>query len=162
MDDQDIQHIHETVQYTIEFFHRSTNSLALRQPGLEMRKSYATSYIQAINFFLEPVGKKLIGEVISVDGPEHLLAIKFSQRMLEEKVPDVQLVSADRDKGRALSGLHQLSTEAISHAMYYRRTFKIYDENGTSFFIIKPSERLYWTRGAALSDAEETLAELIQ
>lgn len=160
LDDQAIQHIDETIQYTIEFFHRSTNSLALKQPTLEMRKAYAASYIKSINFYLEPVGKKLTSAVVFTDESAPLQTVKFSLRTLTEKIPDVEETLADNKMRQALSGLHQLNTEPLSKMLYHKRNFKIYDENGMTFYIVKPSERLHWTIGAALNDVEETLAEL--
>lgn len=160
LDEQEIQHIYETVQYTIGFFNNSISSIALDNSSIEMRRSYATSYIKSINFYLEPVGRKLTSAVVYTDESLPLYAIKFSLRMLDEKIPDVQEIPADHYINRALSGLNRIGTESLSEMFYHRRNFKIY-EDGSNFYIIKPAERRLWTVGAALSDVEEAIAELI-
>ncbi len=160
LDEQEIQHIYETVQYTIGFFNNFTNSKALENSSIEMRKSYAASYIKSINFYLEPVGRKLTSAVVHTDESIPLYAVKFSLRTLDDKIPDIQEIPSNRYLNEALSGLNQISTESLSEMNYHRRNFKIY-EDGSTFYIIKPTERRLWTVGAALSDVEETIAELI-
>ncbi len=161
LDEQEVQHLHQTVQYTIGFFNNSISSIALQNSSIEMRRSYAESYIKSINFYLEPVGRKLTSAVIYSDGSMPLYAVKFSMRSLDEKIPDVEDVPADHNINQALSRLNRINTESLSEMLYHRRNFKIYDADGSTFFIIKPTEQRLWTVGAALSDVEETIAELI-
>jgi hypothetical protein len=63
---------------------------------------------------------------------------------------------------KVLPKLQKLSIDPFSREMYHRRNFRIYDRITDTVSIIKPSESRLWTTGAALRDAEETLAELSQ
>lgn len=161
LDEQEVQHIQETVHYTISFFNNPTGSLALEGSSLEMRRNYALSYIKSINFYLEPTGKKITSDVIDRDDATSLCAVKFSLRDLQEAIPDVQEIATDQNTREALIGLEHISSEKFSETLYLRRNFKLYDHGGTVFYIVKPPECCYWTIGAALSDAEESLVELL-
>ena len=174
LSERETQHIQETVQYTIDFFNYNTISLALEPPSVEMCKRYATSYLQSMNFYLKAVGKKITSDVFYLEPDRKkvsdmsnltasipLCTISFSLRDLEEQTPDVQAIKADQSMQDALAGLQRLSTERLSETFYLRRDFKLYEHEGTVFYIAKPSECRHWTIGAALSDVEEAIAEVL-
>jgi hypothetical protein len=161
LNEQEIQHIRATVQFTIDFFNSPEKSLALQRPAMEMLQSYAESYIRLINFYLEPVGKKLTATVyVAEKSPLH--TIRFSSRLLSEDVPNIDLSLPNDYMRRALSELNILSNERVSQRMYHRRNFRIYNNNEDALYIVKPAEQRHWTVSAALKDAEETVAELTQ
>jgi methylase of polypeptide subunit release factors len=174
LSEQETQHIQETVQYTIDFFNHTTTSLALEPPSVEMCKKYAKSYLQSMNFYLEPAGKKITSDVFYLEPDRKkisdisnptasipLCTIRFSLKDLEDQTPDVQAIKADQSMQEALTSLQRLSTEKFSETFYLKRDFKLYEHEGTVFYITKPSERRYWTIGAALSDVEEAIAEFM-
>ncbi|MGB8345217.1 MAG: hypothetical protein WCD86_10060, partial [Ktedonobacteraceae bacterium] len=164
LSEREKQHIHETIEYTIKFFHRPETSLALKEPSsLEMEKTYAQSYMQSLNFYLEMVDRKLTSTVYAhAQEKSPLLVVKFSLNMLDAGIADIREEAPDDEMRQALSKLSKLSTERVSGRMYHRRNFKIYEnDDEDTLYIVKPAERRYWTIGAALSDAEETLADLM-
>jgi type I restriction-modification system DNA methylase subunit len=161
LDQQEIQHIQETVQYTISFFNSPVHSPALKHSSPEMRKAYALAYIKSLHFYLEPTGKKLTSEFIDIDNSTSFCGVKFSLKNLAEDVPNIQEREIDQVTRKTLDALKMLSVEKCSETLYLRRNFRIYDQGGTIFYIVKPPECYNWTLGAALSDAEETLAELL-
>ncbi len=125
-----------------------------------MQKTYAETYINSINYYLEPVQRKLIATVYE-DETLPLLGIQFTSRDLDEEVPTVQVSPPTETMRRTLPNLYKLSFEQFSRETYHRRTFRIYDDQKT-FSVFKPAERRLWTLSAALSDAEETLTALLR
>lgn len=165
LDNTDIQIIRQTVQHTIKFFHYPKNSLAQDKPTLEMQELYARAYVNAINFYLEPVGKKL-SSIIYFDkknDKDPLRTVRFSLHEQDNVIPDVQIISPDDNMRKALAGLHQLDMEPLPGRMYHRRHYRIYDYNndGETFYIIKPAEKRLWTISASYADVDETIAELM-
>lgn len=161
----EIQLIHETVHYTLGFFYSPENSSAQLRPTAEMRLSYAQSYVNVINFYLEPIGRKLKA-VIYLDENGHLpyLVTQFFSESLHENADYVEISPPDEQMKSSLVQLQKISIERTSRQIYHRRNFRIYDHNGNSdsIFIIKPAEQRLWTTSAALCDAEETIAELLR
>ncbi len=160
LNNQEIQIIEETIQFTINFFNSPEKSAALQKPGVSMYTSYAETYMNAINFYLEPVGRKLIATVF-VDESLPINGVQFISVKHEEEIPNIKLTAPNAAMYRTLPKLHQISLENFARDMYYRRNYRIYDSKD-SFSIFKPAESRLWTTSAALSDAEDTIAELLQ
>jgi type I restriction-modification system DNA methylase subunit len=162
LNEREKQHIQETIEYTIKFFHRPETYLTQKEPpSLEMKKLYARSYMQSINFYLHMVDRKLVSTVY-VQEKTPMLAVKFSLNMLDAEMTDIQEEVANDEMRQVLSNLSKLSIERVLGRMYHRRNFRIYaDGDEDTLYMVKPSEVRYWTIAAALSDAEETLADII-
>lgn len=165
LDERDVQLIKETILQTIGFFNSPDGSIAQQKPTIEMQSAYAESYIELINFYLEPMGRKLIATIYSEENDMlqlPLLTIQFSSTILEEQVPHIRIRPPGEQMRLALSGLDKISNERFSRRMYHRRNFRVYDKTQDTLSIVKPAEQRLWTTTAALDDAEETVAELSQ
>lgn len=160
LSDQEILMVNETVESTISFFNSPEKSMSLQRPTVNIQTSYAEAYIESINFYLEPVGRKLTATVY-IDEVLPMLGVRFTSRKLHEEDPSVQISFPDTYMRRTLPNLYRLSFERLSRGLYHRRNFRVYDKP-ESFSIFKPAERRLWTISAALSDADETIAELLQ
>jgi len=160
LSEQEIQFIRETVLYTIDFFNSPEKSSAQREPTFEMCQAYAETYIRSINFYLQPIGRRLIATIYYEEGVP-LLAIQFSSQMSLADIPEIQITPPNNIRD-VLLGLRKLSSEAFGTKMYYRRNFRFYDKATDSLTIAKPPERRLWTTSAALSDAEVTIIEMSQ
>lgn len=166
LDEQQKQHIRETLSYTINFFHRPKgyfDSLAHESVLAEIRKmqeSYALAYMKSLNFYVSEVDKKLTSTIYRQDNLP-LLTVKFSLHDSDEMIADIQEDIPDDSMSQVLSNLDKLSTEYVGGSIYQRRNIRIYDDGDEILYRIKPIEPRYWTIGAALSDAEETFADLM-
>jgi methylase of polypeptide subunit release factors len=156
---QEARVIHETVQNAIGFFNSPVNSQAQKRPSIDTQLEYAETYIKSINFYLEPLGKKLIARVHN-DEDAPLLAVEFFSRSIEEDVPNVRIADQNDTIHRVLIGLSRLNTEHLGKRIYHRRNFRIYDKTEDALSIIKPAEQRLWTTYIALGDAEETVIEM--
>ncbi len=160
LSEQEIRLIRETVEYTIGFFNSPDGSLAQKKPTIEMRMSYAKAYIEAINFYLEPVGKKMVA-IIYDDETAPLLINKLFSVNINNSMPEVQICALGGDVRRVLFRLQRVSDEPIGRGIFHRRSFRLYDKIEDALFVIKPAEQRLWTTSAALSDAEETVIEML-
>lgn len=158
---QEILHIRETVRYAIGFFNSPDRSLAVQRPPIEMLKAFAEAYIQTINLYLKPVGKKLTA-MLYIDEKAALYTIQFSSKYLHEDILDITSALPDSHMRQALAGLRDLSSERVLQKLYHRRNFRIYNKDNDTLYLVKPPEQRLWTVTAALNDAEETVSELTQ
>lgn len=160
LSEQEVRLIEETVQYTIGFFNSPERSIALQQPTVDMQVSYAKTYVEALNFYLEPIGRKLTATLF-IDQTLPMIGVRFVSIKREEEIPDIQLSVPNTHMFEALSNLHQMNLEKVSRKVYLRRNYRIYDSKD-AISIFKPAECRLWTTSSALSDAEETIAELLR
>lgn len=161
LSEQEIQFIRETIQYTIKFFYSPEKSSAQNEPTSEMCNAYAETYIRSINFYLKPIGRKLIATIYYEVGAP-LLAIQISSERSVVNIPEIQIAPLNSYIRDVLLGLRKLSSETFGTKMYYLRNFRFYDKETDSLTIAKPPERRLWTTSAALSDAEVTIIEMSQ
>ncbi|MDQ2714846.1 MAG: SAM-dependent methyltransferase [Chloroflexota bacterium] len=159
LSEQEIQHIKETLQYTIGFFNSPKQSDALKKPDTSMLVSYAEAFINSINFYLESSGRKFIAQVYNE--VSSLYMIQFNAVNKDEEVPTIQLKHADNRMREVLTRLPYLATEPVSRKIYHKRSFRLYDKAYDIMYIAKPAERRYWTIGAALNDVGETISTLV-
>jgi N-6 DNA Methylase len=160
LSEQEVRLIEDTVQYTIGFFNSPERSIALQQPTVDMQVSYAKTYVEALNFYLEPIGRRLTATLF-VGQNLPMIGVRFVSIKREEETPDIQLAIPNAHMLEALPNLRQMSFENFSRNIYHRRNYRIYD-NKDAISIFKPAESRLWTTSSALSDAEETIAELLQ
>jgi methylase of polypeptide subunit release factors len=158
LSEQEVQFIRETVLYTIDFFNSPQKSSAQREPTSEICRAYAEAYIRSINFYLQPIGRKLVA-TIYYEEKASLLAIQFTSQISSTVIAETQIVPSYNIR-EVLTGLGKLSNEAFGTKMYYRRNFRFYDKETDSLTIAKPPERRLWTTSAALNDAEVTILEM--
>ena len=160
LSEQEVRLIEDTVQYTIGFFNSPERSMALQQPTVDMQVSYAKTYVEALNFYLEPIDRKLTATLF-VDQNLPMVGVRFVSIKREEEIPAIQLAIPNAHMFEALPNLQQMGLEKFSRNMYHRRNYRIYDSKD-AISIFKPAESRLWTTSSALSDAEETIAELLQ
>nr|MBA2285514.1 N-6 DNA methylase [Ktedonobacteraceae bacterium] len=156
---QEIQHIQETLQYTIGFFNSPRQSDALKKPQVSMLVSYVEAYINSINFYLASTNKKLIARIYNEVAS--LCTIQFNAVNRDEAVPSIQVVQPDANMSQVLTRLRRLDTEPVSRNIYHKRSFRIYDREYDTIYMAKPAEQRYWTIGAALNDVGETISTLV-
>ncbi len=160
LSDNDIKLIDETVKYTISFFNSSEKSISLQRPTSDLQQNYAQTFIDFINFYLEPVGRKLVAKIF-IDDKLPMLAVQFTSKIAQEEVPTIQITNTDPHMDQAIPHFSSLAIEKLPGNLYYRRNFRVYEDQET-FSVLKPAEARLWTTGAALVDANETIAELLQ
>jgi N-6 DNA Methylase len=159
LNEQEVRLIDECVQYTIGFFNSPEKSIALQQPTDAMQVSYAKTYVEALNFYLEPIGRKLTATLFN-DQSLPMIGVRFVSVRREEDIPAIQQLPPNSSMFEALPNLYHLSLERSSKNVYHRRNYRIYDSKD-AISIFKPAEGRLWTSSSALKDAEETIAELL-
>ncbi len=166
LDQNEIEIVHETIAQTIGFFNNPERSLALRRPDPYMLIRYTQAFIDTLNYYLSPVDLRSTGEIL-FDSNLNMLPVKFDIVPSILDVPNVTESSPNDATKDAIKLFWLLGNENISDTFRYRRNIRIFSipdpgQGSNGFYLIKPLEQRHWTIGAAISDAEGVILEIVQ
>ncbi len=148
--------IKDALNITIDLRRRRGDSHALKRPTREEMVAYCRQMIDVIRPLLATRNERgIIAEILDV-GPSPLGVVNF--RMVAAKAGGQSVrtveVAALNDVLRRIE--QQLETKIIDR-VYSQRLLHVYA--GDDLYVVKPAELRYWSRSAALNDADEILAQ---
>jgi SAM-dependent methyltransferase len=149
--------VEDMLDLTIDYQRKHGKSKALGTPDMAYRKQYAESLMGIIQPLLTTSRRQsLAAEVYDVEGPLRVVRFQFVRGNNSE--PKVSLVA--REELSAILGRIAASVDnEMSKQLYTRRHLRLYAEN--TFYIVKPAQRRFWSRSAAMADADSVLKDLI-
>ncbi|MCI0692778.1 SAM-dependent methyltransferase [candidate division KSB1 bacterium] len=153
--------IQDTINYGIDFFYwakkprrKPSGSESVRHPDAKLLEEYAEAFIETVKTLLQYQGKKLIANVYQDGAPLSVVGFKLVNCT---DAHEVQIVK-DVDKlQETLKRLDRLLLDRQTPRLYMRRHVRIYD--GSWLYLVRPSERRFWTRSQARADADGALME---
>jgi len=150
--------VEDMVNQTIDFQRNHEKSKALLPaPPIECR-AYAKGLIDVIQPFLQTRGKRrLVADVLNVDAPLRVARFKIMRNVPNGR-PSV-LVEKAADLPSVLHEVARNLDEQIAFGVHTRRHLRVY--SGDTFYILKPSQRRFWTRSAGLIDGDSVLKDLL-
>lgn len=155
------QLLQDTLDYGIEFFYWSKRKQrkfggikAVQHPDTGMLKAYADTFIETVTALLRYQGQTL-NALVYQDGTP-LSVIGFELVSLAD-AKETQIVESKNALREILRRLDQMLLERRTQALYMRRHVRIYD--GTRLYLVRPSERRFWTRSQARVDADSIVVE---
>ncbi|HUU22237.1 MAG TPA: SAM-dependent methyltransferase, partial [Phycisphaerae bacterium] len=99
--------------------------------------------------------RTMAAEVLDV-GAAPLAVVLFRMLARPDRRPPVVRTEA-RGLAPALSAIEERLHVEIADEVFAKRFLRVYGKD--ELYVIKPAELRYWTRSAALNDADEILAE---
>lgn len=148
--------VKDTVSITIDLYMNREESAALRQPSIPELELYATELISSIQPFLQTLRERiLVADVIQVD-KSPLQVVKFSFLPTPGREHVVQITQAQELKA-VLNRIAEQLPQQIADRIFTRRDLRIY--SGQDIYIVKPTQKRYWSRSAGLNDADLILSE---
>lgn len=150
--------VQDTVNLTIDLHTRRERSIAFERPDISELKAYALQLMGVLQPFLNTLNESaVIAEVINV-GAAPLQVIKFSIVDAGQAKEPISIVDA-RGLESVLNNIAENLPERLADYVYVRRVLRIYADN--DFYVVKPSQRRYWSRSAGLNDGDAVIAEHI-
>ncbi len=151
--------VDDMIDYTIDLFlnrRLKGHKMGIRPPKLAQKIKYAERLCNLLNSILEFEGKNLIYMVYDIKEDSPLSVIEVKQ------VP--QKTSNQGNSITRIEGLEELLIKIskslknqISERIYVLGHLRIYE--GEHLYIIKPSERRFWSESAALNDGDVIIRE---
>jgi len=151
--------VSDTVQFTIPFAFHPTASRATDTPDSGMLDTYSQIVESTFNDIFSHGDSKLNRWVYPTT---NTLSVVGFGRAGSDSVAPSTIGLSDESTDKLLSQLNdKLSSPrgVVNNSLYVRRHARIYD--GDTIYVIKPSEKRFWTRSMARNDADEIIAELL-
>jgi len=155
------QLVQDTVDYGIEFFYWSKRkrrkpgeTKAIQHPDTEMLKAYADTFVKTVKALLRYQGQTLNALVYQDGTPLSVVAFELVN---PDDAHETQILESEGALRGVLHRLDRLLLEKRTEALYMRRHVRVYD--GDWLYLVRPSERRFWTYSQALADADSVIAE---
>ena len=151
--------IDDTLNLAVKSFHPRENTAKEKIPTLidvndEQTKEYAKTLCEMLNNFGEGSKFKVKGEVYK-GMPYSVVHISLSDRIKK----DVPILESKEDLAKILQRMGHLLQQKRGQFVFCQN-LKVFDKN--SLYILKPMQMRFWSRTAALNDADEIAGSIIQ
>jgi len=139
----------------LNFANLRDESAAVRPPGKQELDDYATELLTGFNAFFRTLGERMmVAEVIQSAGSP-LQVVQLS--LVCPSAGPMITFSEQRELREVLTEIASQLDQEVTRQVYSRRHLRVYA--GDQLFIIKPAQRRFWSRAAALNDTDAILAE---
>jgi len=156
IDETDMILINDSVDFTWDYFRRQNKSAAV-EPVTEMvLGDYSDIFCKVLNNSFSSQKKVFFGTVFPGESPLQVVSVRLVDES-EEAATKTQV--QEHELKDVLDKLDKILIEERSPSIYIRRNLRRY--SGHTISIIKPNQRRYWTKSAALRDADETYADIM-
>jgi hypothetical protein len=140
----------------VSYVHDGPDSRSFRPPRAEELTAYAGAFSSVLSQVFSESGQTLSARIHLGDSPMFVVSFR-----IEDGRGGRNSVTAAADE-RITQVLDSLSSRVWQREginLYRRRHLRIFEDR--VLHIVKPAERRFWTRSAAYSDADETLAQVL-
>jgi len=155
------QLVQDTIDYGIGFFYWSKRkrrkprgAKAVQHPDTEMLKAYADTFVKTVKTLLRYQGQTLNALVYQDGAPLSVVAFELVNL---DGAHETQILESEDALRKVLRRLDRLLLERRTDALYMRRHVRVYDR--AWLYLVRPSERRFWTRSQALADADSVIVE---
>jgi hypothetical protein len=149
---KDIAIINDTINYTLDLFHKREESCALSPVKNIM--PYSKILCDEINDFLIDQELYVNATVYRINSDTPLVMVKLSFNR-EKTSCEISNENIDME----LKRLNQHLWEKRGRNIYFRKKLNYYD--GDDIYVIRPNQRRFWTQSAAINDAPEIIVECL-
>ncbi len=150
--------VEDMVNHTIDLQRNHEKSEALSPATAKQCRDYAKHVIAVIQPFLETRKKRrLVADVLDMDAP--LGVVRFGIMATSRNARPNVVIEKAADLSGVLHEVAQNLDEQIALGIHTRRHLRVY--SGDSFYVVKPSQRRFWTRSAGLTDGDSVLKDLL-
>ncbi|HEV3341891.1 MAG TPA: N-6 DNA methylase [Pirellulales bacterium] len=151
--------VEDMVDTTIDFQRRHEESDAMHPASLEHRRAYAEHLMAVIQPFFETLKqRRMVAEILDVGGP--LRVARFEIVPWSNHSHATVAVRQAREFDEVLREIAASLDEPLSFDVRSRRYLRVYA--GDAFYVIKPSQRRFWTRSAGLVDGDAVMKDLLE
>ena len=144
--------IDDVIDYVYDYFKNKQHSVSFEQPSIDAYKLYYHSIKEVLtNTFGTSVG--LSGDLCFGNAPLSVLVLNIGQ----QSDKGLNVITSNDRLNEILSSLDS-SLVDNKQMVFVRRNLRIYQQD--KIYIVKPSQRKYWTYSAACRDADEIFEDV--
>lgn len=126
-----------------------------RAPEESQLRAYAEVVRDRLDAFLDAPGRHRLGVLHDARG----VAVSITLGRATGRSAPVTLTPAEGARLATLRGLLAAAEERFSQWAYVRKSMRLFD--GDTIHLLKPAQRIEWTRTQAQLDAEDLIAEIV-
>jgi len=156
LEESEIILIDDTTKFTLDYFRRKDKSIATKPADEETLRTYVDTFCNVLNNSFSSPKKIFAGTGFLGESPLRVVSAHLVDRSKESAV---ELYAQDYELNEVLDKFEKISIEERSPSIYIRRNIRRY--SGDIIYIVKPNQMRYWTKSAALHDADETYADIM-
>lgn len=150
--DYESYQIDDVIDYVYDYFKNKQRSISFEHPDTDAYKLYYDSISEVLtNTF--GASTEFTGDLFFGDAPLSVLVLNVGQK----NVADLNLVNSNDRLNALLMSLDGALVDS-QDMIFIRRNLRIYQPD--RIFIIKPSQRKYWTYSTACRDADEIFEDI--
>jgi hypothetical protein len=147
--------VHDLVQVRFGLTRGKRSKKAIEKPTRDECAAYARMVRDELDGFLNGTSKARHRVPVLSGDTSGLAALAIAPEA--EKPLDVEVVDASSAQANIMRATRDTLIERRAQWLYYDRNLRIYD--GPSTYLLKPFQRLHWTRTQAIADAQEIIAD---
>ncbi len=149
--------VHDLVHVRLGLTRGKTAASAVAPPKEGELAAYAETLRDDLDSFLGATGTARHIVQVMVGGGSGLIAVSLASG---RKTEPVEIWNATDEGARRLADARARLIEQRGQWLYFNRNLRIYDGLGT--YILKPLQRLQWTRTQAIQDAGEIIGDSLR
>lgn len=144
--------IDDVIDYVYDYFKNKRHSVSFEQPSIDAYRLYYHCIHEVLtNTFGASVG--LSGDLYFGNAPLSVLVLSLGRQC----VKGLNVITSDERLNEILSSLDSSLVDS-QNMVFVRRNLRIYQQD--RIYIVKPSQRKYWTYSAACRDADEIFEDV--
>ena len=149
--------IEDVLEFSLDLFQEGEKSAAYFPAPIDDLENYAKILCEDLNDILEHSDSNVWASIYETEHyhPLTMVAVRFS---MDKEAGAIEKISVQAKIGSLLNRINDYTYEKFSESIYFRKVVKYYD--GDTIFVVKPNERRFWSRAAAMSDAGDIIAEV--
>lgn len=125
-----------------------------RQPSMQALSSYADAFLASIAPMMGPT--RPLEAIIREPGNAPLIVMSF---VVRTKARIAHTGEHGKDLDEVLERLDRVMLRQRTPSIFVRRHLRYYESD--MIHVVKPAEERFWSRSAALTDVDETIAEVV-
>lgn len=151
--------IEDTLLYSLDLFQEGENAVAYKRCRLDESTSYAEVLCDSINELLKYEEMKVWTTVYDIPArlPLNIVALHFDTGFVVSTERETAIEKSTEKINSLLSKIDDYTYKKHSESIYFRKTIK-YSVDDT-IYLIRPNEKRFWSRSAALNDADDIMLE---
>lgn len=150
--------VHDLVHVRFGLTRGKTAPEAVRPPSREELAAYSRSLRDELDGFVGSSSTTHHHVEVLAGGGAGLIAIDLINRA--ERQPTIAILDASTQAAMILAETRSRLMEQRAQWLYFNRNLRVYD--GSRTYILKPLQRLHWTRTQAIEDARDIIADSIR
>lgn len=151
--------VEDMVNTTIDFQRKHEASDAVQPTSVQDCQVYAEYLMAVIQPFFDTLKqRRILAEILDVDAP--LRVARFEIVPWSANGRPAVVVRQTPEFDSVLGEIAGSLDEPLSFDIHTRRHLRVY--GGDAFYVIKPSQRRFWTRSAGLADGDAVMKDLLE